>query len=193
VDLCLTPLLANQWYARRHGVEIRTHRADFLRDPRELADELGHFDLIVSDAFLTRFASPRAVRVMSNWRQLLTDDGRLITTVRLHKRSARRDSISQEVTQYLLRLYERAKNSHWLLQIDFDELRDAAREYAMKMTSSKELGGPEQIIARLRENGLDVIDHQQDEVAGELVRTEYLRIVATAGGVDVGQVPGGRT
>jgi hypothetical protein len=182
LDLCLTPLFANRWYARRYDHKVHLHRINFLDSAEELRDELGGpFHLIVSDAFLTRFSRADAEHVMDNWRRLLAPDGRLVTTVRVYDGNSRREGLSREVTGYLGRLYERAKSSRRLLRVDFDELRDAAREYAIKMYSSDELGDAEQIIELFRENRLTVVNHEQGHVAGELVPTDYLRIVAAAG------------
>ncbi|GAA4606674.1 SAM-dependent methyltransferase [Actinoplanes octamycinicus] len=180
LDTCLTPLLANRWYARRMGVEVGIHQIDFLTAGPELAGELGSFDVIVTDAFLTRFRAVEALKVFANWRRLLRPDGHLITTVRLHDRYATGEGPSEQVTEYLLRLYERAKNSHWLLRIDFDELRDAAREYALKMISWTELGGTPTIQELFRENGFTVVDSSEGHVPGELTETDYLRIMCRA-------------
>lgn len=176
VDLCHTPLLANRWLGSRHGVEVGIHAIDFLRRGEDLASDLGLFDLVVSDAFLTRFEPADAVRVVANWRRVLRPGGSVVTTVRLHDSETLLEDQSRAETDYLLRLYERAKNSHWLLKIDFDELRHAAREYAQRM-DSKQLGGRSEIESIFVDQGFRITKAEVDHVDGELQPAAYLRIV----------------
>jgi hypothetical protein len=179
VDLCLTPLLANRWLAERLGVEVTTHQADIIVDTAHLAATAGSFDLIVSDAFLTRFPPADARRVMSCWRRLLRPGGSVVTTIRQHTPEVHREGLSKEVTDYLLRFYGRLQGSHWLLAADHDDLLDAARTYALKMTSWN-LGEADEILGLFTGAGFRIIHQETDGVEGELAKTEYLRVVAQA-------------
>jgi hypothetical protein len=177
LDLCQTPLLANRWLANREAVDITIHQRDFLADRGQLEADLGKFDLVVSDAFLTRFSPEDAPQVLARWRGLLCEGGSVVTTVRLYATDIHRQSVTREINDYLLRLYERAKSSHWLLKIDLDELLDAARAYALKMTSWN-LGDADDVIELFTESGFRVIHQESASVDGELAQTKYLRIVA---------------
>jgi len=176
VDLCHTPLLANRWLGSRHGIEVGIHAVDFLRQGENLASDPGPFDLVVSDAFLTRFAPADAKRIVANWRRVLRPGGAVITTVRLHDNETLLEDQSRAETQYLLRLYERAKNSHWLLKIDFDDLRHAALKYVQRM-NSEYLGGRSDIESIFVDQGFRITKAEVDHVDGELQPATYLRIV----------------
>jgi SAM-dependent methyltransferase len=176
VDLCHTPLLANRWLGSRHGVEVGIHAVDFLQGGENLTSDLGSFDLVVSDAFLTRFVPADAERVVANWRRVLRPGGSVVTTVRLHDNETLLEDQSRAETDYLLRLYERAKNSHWLLKIDFDDLRHAAREYVQRM-NSEQLGGRSDIESIFLDQGFRITKAEVDNVDGELQPAAYLRIV----------------
>ncbi|GIE99677.1 class I SAM-dependent methyltransferase [Paractinoplanes rishiriensis] len=179
VDLCHTPLLANRWLGRRHGVEVNIHAVDFLEQGELLAKSLGPFDVVVSDAFLTRFKltdPPEVATVVANWRRMLRPGGTVVTTVRMSGSGSLVADDSRAETQYLLRLYERAKNSHWLLKIDFDDLRHAAREYVQKM-DSEDLGGEDDIVSIFTDQGFRVAKNEVGHVDGELIPTDYLRLV----------------
>ncbi|WP_433376061.1 class I SAM-dependent methyltransferase [Actinoplanes sp. CA-142083] len=179
VDLCYTPLLANRWLGKRLGVDVKIHNVDFLADGEQLAKSLDPFDLIVSDAFLTRFKPPDARQVVANWRRMLRPGGAVVTTVRLRDDTQpATDAWSDLHTDFLLRLYERAKNSHWLLRIDFNDLRNGAREYIRKMESN-DLGGEEEIGSILAGEGFRV-SRTVERVDGELAPTTYLRVVCRA-------------
>ncbi|WP_306205005.1 class I SAM-dependent methyltransferase [Actinoplanes sp. RD1] len=176
LDVCLTPLLANRWYARRRGAEITTHNVDFVRAGEQFVAEQEPFDLIVSDAFLTRFPSDDAATVVENWRRLLRPGGQVVTTVRIYEEAGAAAGATL-VTEYGMRLYERAKNSFWLLKIDFTELLSAAHHYAKRMRSSDQLGGADQVLDFLRRHGFEVVRSETATVAGELAGCDYLRIV----------------
>jgi SAM-dependent methyltransferase len=176
-DLCHTPLLANRWLGRRHGVDVAIHAVDFLDRGEEFAADLGPVDLVVSDAFLTRFERGEAERVVENWRRVLRPGGCVVTTVRLHDLERSVEDQSRAETEYLLRLYERAKSSHWLLEIDFDDLHDAAREYVRRMRS-RPIGGQSEIESIFVQHGFRITKAEVGHVDGELQPATYLRIVA---------------
>lgn len=178
VDLCRTPLLANEWFAERLDVAVHTHQVDFLRAGDRIAEQFGPFDLIVSDALLTRFERDEAERVVANWRRALRPGGSAVTTVRLHDAELPgEDDTARAHTDFLLRLYERAKNSRWLLRIDFDELRHAADRYLQRM-ESVDLGDERDIVSLFTGQGFQVVKTEVGRVDGELSATNYLRIVS---------------
>jgi SAM-dependent methyltransferase len=75
IDICATPLALCQQRADRAGVSIETRRGDLLDEPLQR-----RFDLIVTDAFLTRFAPEPRRLVLNRWHRLLRPGGRVVTT-----------------------------------------------------------------------------------------------------------------
>ena len=73
MDLCPTPLSACRWYADRFDLDITLHETDILEQTpilvrKVLGEAPDHgFDLIATDAFLTRFSREEVGRVLDNW------------------------------------------------------------------------------------------------------------------------------
>ncbi|WP_433314987.1 class I SAM-dependent methyltransferase [Micromonospora chersina] len=173
-DLCPTPLLACRWYARRAGIDVQVKEADILSLP-ELHP--GEFDVIVSDAFLTRFVDDGPKRVLMAWRDLLSESGRIITTVRSYGEDDWHEPRQVLFRQFVERCVERAETWRWFLYTDPSEIREMAAKYAENMHSHS-LGGTPEIKAHFRGAGLQLKSAEEAEVAGEYTRTNYLRIVA---------------
>ena len=199
LDECRTPLIACQWYAKRFGLKVFTHNMDILAPIDELthelcgaADDRRAFDVIVTDAFLTRFCPDDAATVLNTWSALLRTGGAVVTTVRLHPRNNPRRPLSpgsttapptrlnRDVLDYALRLRSRAASWRWMLGIELEELLDAARTYALRMTS-RTLGDLTQVRALFENAGLNVAYDETGRVDGELCPTEYARFVARKG------------
>lgn len=186
LDHCQTPLYACRWYAKYVGARVHLHDIDFLDDHTQVAGKLragspskrSDFDLIVSDAFLTRFRREQAQTVLANWAWLLNPDGMVVTTVRLHPRDSDRFGLTQDVSRFVLRLRERLEAWRWPLKIDDDELIDRGREYALKMTSW-DLGDLDEVVRLFDATGLTVIHREIADVPGELCQSVYARLVAT--------------
>ena len=76
-DICETPLLSAQWYADRHGFEIRCLRDDLLTSPELPA---GGFDLVVTDELLTVLPAEDKPRIVARWKEFLRPGGVVVTT-----------------------------------------------------------------------------------------------------------------
>jgi SAM-dependent methyltransferase len=193
MDLCPTPLSASRWYADRFRLKVKLHEADILNDAALLLREVlgdgsgAEFDLIASDAFLTRFSRDDVGRVLDNWRALLRPGGRIVTTVRLHPREPRRrddapTGVPQDLVRYALRLRERALGWRSIIGIDLDALVVEAREYIQRITST-DIGDLDDIKALVGRHGFRVLSDESGteigDVDGELVPTTYARLVLT--------------
>jgi hypothetical protein len=192
VDLCRTPLLACRWYAEHLGVEISIHQADITRKSESGDAEFGDpepFDLVVADAFLTRFDIDGAGMVLSRWFDLLGDGGGVVTTVRLHPRNEYlgRDRfdldddadrrLGDPVDDFELRLRERATDWQDMLPIDLETLSRLGRRYAKRMISN-DLGDADAVKKTFEDHQFTLMEVAAAPVRGELFGTEYLRVVA---------------
>lgn len=74
-DICGTPLKSCEWYAERHGLEIRTRCGNLLQGPIEEAP----FDLIVTDEFLTVLKGEYKPQITHRWKELLSPGGSVVT------------------------------------------------------------------------------------------------------------------
>lgn len=188
VDLCRTPLLACRWYAEQLGIEINIHQANITLTGESEGDGFDSpepFDLVVADAFLTRFDSAGASAVLSRWFDLLAEGGGVLTTVRLHPRNRNRgggsfdpdDVAGDPVDDFELRLRERAADWQDMLPIDLETLLGLGRRYANRMISN-DLGDADAVKNAFKDHRFTLVDADAAPVRGELFGTEYLRVVA---------------
>lgn len=78
LDICATPLLTCQRVFQPEQIaRMKFTQADALT----FTD--GPYDLIVTDAFLTRFNDEQRLQVLKNWARMLKPDGRVLTTWRI--------------------------------------------------------------------------------------------------------------
>jgi hypothetical protein len=191
VDLCRTPLLACRWYAENLGIKISIHQADITRsgDNNDGFGDRKPFDLVVADAFLTRFDIAGAGLVLSRWFELLDAGGTVVTTVRLHPRNkylgqvgfdpedADDHRVSDPVDDFELRLRERAADWQDMLPIDLETLSGLGRRYARRMISN-DLGDADAVRKTFKDHQFALMDVTAAPVRGEVFGTEYLRVVA---------------
>jgi hypothetical protein len=173
LDLCQTPLFACKWFAKKNGFNISTHQADILSAN---VMELGSFDIICTDAFLTRFSGDDRSKVIERLFSLLKADGKLITTIRMHSRSdsGRTDEDAvHDFTERALILAER-----WMpfIRKTPSMIAELADVYAKKMKSHV-FGDEVQICSALNNAGFKILEKQSESVPGELFPTVYLRLI----------------
>lgn len=78
LDVCRTPLLLNQWYARRAGQSLNVVCADILQHRAA-----GAYDLVVTSSFLGYFHPEVRPRLFAGYAGMLRGGGRLIIVNRL--------------------------------------------------------------------------------------------------------------
>jgi hypothetical protein len=78
LDTCRTPLLLCDWYASKQNIELMIRNDDI----REISKDQ-QYDLIITDAFLPRFQDEAKRKIIDIWRELLTDEGVIATTIRI--------------------------------------------------------------------------------------------------------------
>jgi hypothetical protein len=182
LDRCRTPLIACNWYARWSSENypdgplnsLTMHELDVLnRCP------LPHsvYDLITTDAYLTRFEPSHALAVLQLWHQLLRPGGKVITTVRLHPCDAPRGALLDEVSDFTLRAQESALRWNRYLRIASDDLTAAAQRYVLSMRSY-DLGDAQGVLDLFRSVGFRISAHEVAPARGELRPATYLRVVA---------------
>jgi hypothetical protein len=174
VDLCETPLMLCRWYGRLAGNEPRVIRRDVLE-----FDPTTNFDVIATDAFITRFSSTDRTRVSEAWARYLRPGGALLTTVRIEPGVAARGAVTPteaQVESFRRRARRAADRWRAFLLVDPAEVEDAARTYAAKMISNA-FRGVEDAIEILDAAGFET-KYQLVDVPGELKETTYAEIVA---------------
>ena len=139
LDICSTPLWHCEWL--QGALENRSPPLHLkLRVlPRDILDNdlaAESFDMIVSDAFLSRFHDDDAKRkVMREWCRLLREDGTIVTTVRVKRDTTdpKRDGEIRKVDRSSF--VERARKQAFAAGKDTNVVAARASAYSEKITS----------------------------------------------------------
>jgi hypothetical protein len=172
-DLCETPLLLCKWYARFAQRSIRTENTDIMKIKGDA------FDLIVSDAFLTRFSPQARTAMIQKWGYLLKPGGSVITTVRIEPRSSD-DPVGSTLAQienFASRAKIEARKWQTFLDLSPDQITSGAKTYAERMVSYS-CRSVAELEQQFRSAGLR-ISTTLAQVPGEMKGTDYARVVAT--------------
>lgn len=174
LDLCQTPLIMCQWYAKQSKYQIKTLQADIL------TCDFGHlFDIIVTDAFLTRFPPLERKQVITRWFNILREKGRVITTVRINDINSPDKIIARpdQVEVFCSKVLQQAQRWQGLFPISPTEITEKARKYAENMISHS-IHSLEEIKTDFMQVGFDLFFSEAVQVKGEMIPTEYLELTA---------------
>jgi len=174
LDLCPTPLFACSWYARRLGASVDCIQADVFSRPASL---LGSADLVVTDAFLTRFSSDATEDVLDLWADYAKPGGRLVTTIRVHSANPVGRTHAEAVEDFVERAVSRYRRWEPYLDKTPGEIATLARTYGNLMISN-ELGDEGSIRGLFEDHPRwSVRSWERAPVPGELFPTSYVRLV----------------
>lgn len=170
LDTCNTPLYFCKWYAEKNKYTINTINEDILKYKNE-----NFFDIICTDAFLTRFNKTIVPKVIDKWKTLLKTKGKIITTIRVHDDN---DLNHMEEEEAILQFCDKVKGltTKYKEYIKFspEEMYKIAENYARKMKSNN-LGDREAILEYFNEFK-NV--YRFNTIPVELKETEYIELVA---------------
>lgn len=174
LDLCETPLFACKWYAKRKKIPLDTKQMSIF-DLKSCEE----YDLICTDAFLTRFTEEQISSILNIWYRALKHNGHVVTTVRIHddKHPCPDSPSAEDVAAFSNKAYERSKIWGRVINYSPKEIAKKAGVYASKMKSNK-IGTRENVLSAFINNGFDLCCVEDVEVSGELYPSRYLRIRA---------------
>lgn len=167
LDTCKTPLIACEWFAKMENIEIACVNQNILDYCNN-----NFFDIICTDAFLTRFNNEDANLVIDKWYNLLKIDGKIITTIRVHDMNEKNDF--RNIENFINKIknnYEYYKDD---IKIPLDELIKKAKVYANNMKSNN-IGDEKNILKKFKKFDTD---YNVRKVVGELLETRYIELVA---------------
>ena len=212
LDICITPLRICEWFVNNCDSETNNNY-QLLNESKEYnrklifndkilvetfkkdiktfypADGDGIYDIICSDAFLTRFSITDINIVLDRWAKLLVTGGRIITTVRLyenvdHCSKQSLSKISVNFNKYCSKVMERyeqlSKEEKLNMNLTAEDLRFVSFRYIERMTSNP-LGNKENIDELFKKSKLSVTNTESNycaRVDGEIAETFYYQIVA---------------
>ncbi len=131
LDVCDTPLRNTEWYANARHRHVVTRRTDAAETKLGEAS----FQLIVTDAFLTKLPPDRREAVVAEWRRILVEGGQVLTTVKIDAQgntAVRADK--DQIAEYARRAKEGARAAT-AAGVDPAEIEGLAREYAERNVS----------------------------------------------------------
>jgi ubiquinone/menaquinone biosynthesis C-methylase UbiE len=177
VDKCDTPLEICKWYSSKnkssHILNVNTSRQD-IQNTNFQPD---YFDLIITDAFLTRFENKGKQNVVNEWFRILKPMGKIITTVRTDRSNTPIPikAKKSEAENFVARAKEKIVELEPLLNNLSKSIISKAGEYAKNMNSHSFKSDQEIILLF----SSFYLTFDEKETVGEFDgKTTYLRIVA---------------
>ncbi len=187
VDLCPTPLEICKWLKKNLKNSNKNWTVKTIQSNITMYSSEYKYDIICSDAFLTRFSVQESKSILSKWEEILNDGGRVITTVRLRdmtqESKLRLIALSSDINIFCKKVISKykllTKEEKNKLNISVEDLRFMAFRYIVRMKSNA-LGGKAEVENLFKCNGLEIIGGDSDigSVVGEIRETNYYRIVA---------------
>ncbi len=174
LDLCETPLFLCRWYAKSLGVRVNTVAADihtFEGGPP--------FDLIVTDAFLTRFTPEECRAVLDSWATLLRSGGHVVTTIRIEPGLSRGrvHTTPEQADAFRRRALQEARRWQGFIRCAPEQVANLAQRYAERMVSYP-LESESAVRAQFEHAGFEVTRLDRAQVPGEMAGTLYAEVVA---------------
>lgn len=174
LDLCATPLQMCEWYAQQKKLSVQVVQQNAL-DMHVFRE--GAFDLIVTDAFITRFDPGERVSLMKEWLRVLRPGGYVVTTCRLDNSAQKAVASPRDVDLFVERARASAQRDRWI-PLAADQIIPYARAYAENMVSYP-VTDSKTLESLFNENGFGVEKLEARLAKGEFRNTTmYARIVA---------------
>ena len=171
-DICRSPLLICQHFANVNKFSLSVIQENILTfDINET------FDIITTDAFLSRFYLTQKKKIISKWNSLLSNQGKIITTIKVDENIAldeeskvidKKDSYVRDVEILV------AKSE---LKNQINRILNLAETYITKIVSIP-FSGQKEIENVFSEHGFRIHFWETVVVKGEAQPTKYIRVVA---------------
>lgn len=130
LDQCETPLYLCRWYARQMSQTIETCAANFLEfEPAE------QFDVVCCHSFLQQFSKSQRNDLVKVWRRTLRPGGKLVTNTRIIPGCPLEGTkfSKPQAAAFRDRVFSEAAKLPTVLNVDPDEIADAAKQYANRI------------------------------------------------------------
>ncbi len=176
LDSCLTPLNLSKWFASKSGVHIETIHSSLF----DIKDTIG-YDLIATDAFLTRFSWEEKKAVLLKWKELMNPSGRVVTTARIDQSAIDDLPVKANATQiqeFSSRAYKLASLWQDFVKVEPDLIKNQARLYSENIVSWS-FSSESQLRSLFEDAGYFIETLDLVEVKGEMKVSIYAQIVAS--------------
>lgn len=190
VDLCCTPLRICKWYTEnviKNSDNASTIQVSVYQSNITMFRLEKKYDVICTDAFLTRFSSSTTRSVVETWERLLAPTGWIITTVRIHPEECFIQptvaALSKDIDNFLTKVRNRysglTAEEREKMKISPEELSFMSFRYILHMKSN--ILGQRRDIEQLFTDSRLYVDQSRSQLAtvvGEVKETEYYRVIA---------------
>ncbi len=174
LDICRTPIEICRWYSDKY---MGDYKINFIqKDAKKTDFKNSTFDIIITDAFLTRFKDNDQREIINEWTRIVNDNGVVITTIRFNKNGKNKAYRSNpaEVNYFIHKAEMRIEKNDFLKPIR-DKILHKAKLYAENIVSYP--FRDEDSIKNLFFNYNVKIDVAK--TSGELIeQTNYARVIA---------------
>ena len=136
-----------------------------------------YFDLIITDAFLTRFPDDDRLQVLRKWNSLLREDGKIITTIRIEKSDDATKASVPEIPEFTKKVFKSAQDWQPFLPESAEKIKLWAQEYAKRMVSFP-VKNKDFLHKLLIKSNFSVVRNNVIKVKGEMHETSYIELIA---------------
>lgn len=170
IDICPAPLKICQWYAEKKDISITTSVFDVLENYSQIEQS---YDVVITDAFLTRFKSEDKLKILNYWNNCIVNKGIIVTTARIDETMS-----FVEITDTQRKDFIHSVNSIYLesglkFNVDMDKL---SSEYISKIKSFS-FNSEDELIVTLKKHNFDIVQFEDALVSGEAKNSRYKRIL----------------
>lgn len=171
-DICNTPLSICKTFAERNNFSISVLQGDI-----KTIDITQRFDIITTDAFLTRFPFAEKELIIKKWSAILSEKGKVVTTVRIEESIKQNEEIrtGSKKEIYMKEVESITTNSSLAMQIE--KIKNLAGEYISHIVSIP-FTSKDEIKDIFSKYGLVIQLCENVVVKGEVMPTKYFRLIA---------------
>jgi ubiquinone/menaquinone biosynthesis C-methylase UbiE len=136
MDICESPLKICRWYHEKFGpsdVNFNAVKRDIMNNMTAENSQ----DIIITDAFLSRFSRDKRVTIVNQWFRILKPGGHVITTLRVEETlSGKITSSKNDVQKFIKRSESHIRRVGTIFSYLNDKIISKAKNYAENITSS---------------------------------------------------------
>ena len=135
------------------------------------------YDIVTSDAFLTRFAYAEKELIIKKWFSILSEKGSIITTARIEDKINQNDAIKTDSKKVFYKREVELAVKDTLLVNQVDKVKNLAGEYISHIISIPFTSDGE-IVDIFSKYSLKIQHGENVIVKGEVKQTKYYRLIA---------------
>lgn len=173
LDTCKTPLKICEWFAEKHNFTIKVINSNIMN----LEEKQLKFDLICTDAFLTRFKVADAKKIIKIWYNCLNNNGIVATTVRISHNSSntKETELKQQYIIDAVNRFDKKEN----ITLPKEEFEKMVSLYVENMKSNA-IGNKDEVDRYFKESGFYINEEisKINTTSGEYEETKYYEVLA---------------